>query len=262
MTQGLALAVGPLTGRGVKPGMGGGDSLGNGRITVAVLVLVGFMAVVTVSIVLALAPDLLYPFVEDNRQDVQEPSVTTPSEDALHADDVTSEEENEEGSDLEPVTPSEAYADADVVATVDAQSSADNLTEAEVLQLLEDRGFETLSLVTRYEIDGIHHDEQEVSAGSSNKHPTYEATYVSEDGDLWQLLLCNGQIAASPLSHNDKQGEPAVLISETGSVTSYYSATDTFYVIVPDGTDSIVKTVERIDAETLDSLSDREIDRL
>ena len=53
-----------------------------------------------------------------------------------------------------------------------------------------------------------------------------------------------------------------VVISESATITSYDSTTNKFYEIIPDSSMLIVKTVSRIDAETLDNLTFGGIDAL
>lgn len=68
---------------------------------------------------------------------------------------------------------------------------------------------------------------------------------------------------ANPVTYNTESGRDVqLLISETETVTSYDSAKNKFYVIIPGESEAIVKTVGRIDAETLDKLTVEVIDEL
>lgn len=156
---------------------------------------------------------------------------------------------------IEPIAPEEAFEHAEVVSSVNAADSPDVMSESKAAKLLEKRGFSDIALTTEYGADGTYTGEQEVDGASSANHPIYEATYIASDGSVWALLLYNGQLMANPLSYNSESNDGAtVILSETKEVTSYDSATNTFYRIIPDGTELEVKTVDRIDAEKLDDL--------
>ena len=168
---------------------------------------------------------------------------------------VSDDTDDDEPIYIEPVTPEEAFEHAEVVSSIDAADSPDVQSEKEVVDLLEKRGFTDIALTTDYEADGAYIGEQEVDGTSSAEHPIYETTYIASDGSVWALLIYNGQLMANPLSYNNDGNEGAqVVLSETEEVTSYDSATNTFYRIIPDGTELEVKVVDRIDAEKLDEI--------
>lgn len=136
-------------------------------------------------------------------------------------------------------------------------------TEAETYKNLTDRGFGENPITTEYAMDGEYHNPIEISNTSSSKHPVYETYYISTNGDIWMLYEINGVLIANPLSYNDQSGlNVLVMISESNTITSYDSTTNKFYETILNKSELIVKTVNRIDAETLDNLTFGEIDAL
>ncbi len=172
---------------------------------------------------------------------------------------------NEDDSEIEAVTPEEAYEHARVVSTIDAPTSSSAVNESQAAAFLAERGFQDIAITSCYGADGAYAGESEIDASATSTHPTYEANYITESGESWVLYLYNGQIMANPLSYNFEirgDDEPMAILSEKAEITSYDSATKSFYVIVPDGTELQVKTVERIDAKTLDELSAEKVGAL
>jgi len=156
---------------------------------------------------------------------------------------------------------------------IDVEKSDGVLTEAQAKSVLEDLGFGqkrdgTGNLVGypvtyAYSIKGDYTDETEVSAGSANRHPTYQTFYVSENREGWVIDVINGEIFANPVSFNlESDTNVMFLVSTTETLTSYDDATNKFYVTIPNDSEIFVKTVDSIDAETLDRLTVKEICRL
>lgn len=149
-----------------------------------------------------------------------------------------------------------------IVAEIAAEDSEDVSTEAETCTMLESRNFVDYSVITEYSMDGSYSDAANISGNSSEKHPIYQTYYVTDNDELWTIFLINGVVMANPVSYNlQSELETQVIISEKDTVTSYDSATNTFYETIPDQSALIVITVERIDAETLDRLTIEEIER-
>ena len=112
-------------------------------------------------------------------------------------------------------------------------------------------------------MEGDYSEAREISRDSSEMHPTYEAPYVSETYEMWTVLDYNGQMMAYPVSYNiDSSRSAELIISESESITSYDSDSNSFYEVVPSESKLIVRQVGRIDASTLDSLTAEEIDKL
>ena len=86
---------------------------------------------------------------------------------------------------------------------------------------------------------------------------------MSANGDIWSISVVNGMIIANPASFNlNSELTAQLLISESEKLTSYDNATNKFFVTIPYESEVIVKTVDKIDAETLDRLTVEEINKL
>lgn len=152
---------------------------------------------------------------------------------------------------------------AHVITMIDAADSPDVLQEKQVADELLNRGFDECTITSEYALDGNYSDAEEISPTSSEKHPTYEGLYVTPSGELWNLLYYNGQLMANPVSYNaDSSRDAQLIISESESVTSYVSTSNTFYEVIPPESELIVKQVDHIDAATLNALTAEEIDQL
>lgn len=152
---------------------------------------------------------------------------------------------------------------ATVISQIPAQDSSDAHTESDTRQNFIDRGFIDLTITTQYSMEGQYQDPSEVSDASSAKHPMYEAYYMTAEGHVWTLIEINGAIMANPVSYNLQSSRNAqLLLSESNTVTSYDSYTNKFYESIPNETELIVKTVSKIDANTLESLTFEAINQL
>ena len=147
--------------------------------------------------------------------------------------------------------------------TSDVSTSQDVSTEAEAFDNFVERGFEGYQVTYEYAIDGTYLGTKEISRYSSSKHPIYQAYYTTTTGDIWMILEINGSYFATPISYNfSNEKSVSVMISETDTITSYDSTTNKFYVNIPNESQTIIKTVETINAETLEKLNSEEIDKL
>ncbi len=136
-------------------------------------------------------------------------------------------------------------------------------TEMEAYNNLFERGFTEYPVETEYSMNGEYSGSTVISGTSSTKHPMYQTTYVTNSGDIWSIFEINGVVMANPVSYNSQtEDNVQVIISETEMVTSYDCATNKFYVTIPNISELIVKTVSRIDAETIENLTFGEIDKL
>ena len=147
--------------------------------------------------------------------------------------------------------------------TFDVTSSQYIPTESEAYDHFVERGFDGSQVMYEYTMDGTYLGANEISRYSSSKHPMYQAYYAATSGDIWMISEINGSFFATPVTYNfsNEQNVP-VILSETDTITSYDSSTNKFYVNIPDKAKTAVKTVERIDAKTIENLTDEEIDRL
>ena len=147
--------------------------------------------------------------------------------------------------------------------TSDVSTSQDVSTEAEAFDNFVERGFEGYQVTFEYAIDGTYLGTKEISRYSSSKHPIYQAYYTTTTGDIWMIFEINGSYFAIPISYNfSNEKSVSVMISETDTITSYDSTTNKFYVNIPNESQTIIKTVETINAETLEKLNSEEIDKL
>ncbi len=164
-----------------------------------------------------------------------------------------------------PETPSEVDEyywenSKEVIAVIDAKESEDVPSEKEVLEIFESRGFEDCDIFYSYNIDGKYCGNTEVEENSENKHPVYQAYYVSENRDVWTLYATNGKIMAYPASFNlESELDAEVIFTETAEISSYDPESNQFYVTIPKDTAAIIKVVDRIDSETLDKFTIEEI---
>ena len=150
-----------------------------------------------------------------------------------------------------------------LITSFDAYTSQTVSTEEQVYNNFYERGFTEVSITYDYSMDGLFCDTTEISSYSSERHPTYQAYYTTQSGNIWLLLEVNGSVFASPAFYNfEDETRVPVLLSETNSITSYDGKTNKFYVNVPDQSETVIKTVSRIDAATLERLTGEEIDKL
>ncbi len=149
----------------------------------------------------------------------------------------------------------------EIIGKTEATASQEVHTEAEVISELKDRGITQYSVTAEYSLNGAYFPARESSETSGTKHPVYETYYVAANGDIWTISEINGRIYAYPVTVNMKMKPGmALIVSETNTIMSYDSRNNCFYETIPDPSALLVKTVERIDAETLERLSTERVD--
>ena len=150
-----------------------------------------------------------------------------------------------------------------VIDSFSVVSSKDLRTEKDAYNDFYNRGFKDMPITYDYAIDGDYLGETEISNNSLNKHPMYQIYYVTKKNLVWIISQVNGTFFATPVSYNlSKEVKPQTIVSETNTVISYDSATNQFYVNIPDKTRTVVKTIKVIDAKTIESLTFKELDKL
>lgn len=168
-------------------------------------------------------------------------------------------------SDTEPERPDARETLGSVGTIVSETSFADSRaaqTEAEAYRDLTGRGFTQATITTSYDANGVYTEEKEISRSSNERHPAYQTFYVTADGTIWSILSVNGTINANPVSYNTGEYWPVMhLLSETGSCVQYDSVYGSFLEVVPDPSEVRVKTVSRIDAALLETMTAEEVDR-
>ena len=150
-----------------------------------------------------------------------------------------------------------------VVDEYSAQDSNVVLSEKEAHQELLERGFDSFPITTQYTMEGEFYDDTEIDKSSSDKHPMYQTVYISKEGEMWSVMIINDTIFANPVSYNIRsQLNAQLMILEGDIVISYDSTKNKFYETYPDSDVLITKQVKHIDANTLDTLTIKEIDKL
>lgn len=149
----------------------------------------------------------------------------------------------------------------EIISTIDANDSKVVMTEKEAFNSITDRGLGELTITTDYLMNGNHLDDPlEIDGNSSEKHPAYMGQYISTSGEYWSILIYNGTIMAYPLSYNLQEDiEVAAVISESDTIMSYDNMSNTFYETIPNNATLKVIKVDKIDAQTLNKLTVKEI---
>ncbi len=149
-----------------------------------------------------------------------------------------------------------------IIASVEAAASGSIHTEADAYNNFVARGF-TDTIESCYTMSGEYYSPTAISSASTEQHPYYQTTYTDKNNNNWMIYEINGKIMANPVSYNAQTDTGVqVMISETEAVMSYDSVTNIFYETIPNKSELEVKTVELINAETLDDLTFRAIERL
>ncbi len=169
--------------------------------------------------------------------------------------------------ELEHVTArdADAYfeANSQVISVKPAKDSDAVFTESEITENLLERGFGDYPITSDYSMDGEYFEATEISGMSSDKHPTYRTFFISEAEDYWTIFVVDGFVVAIPVSYNlQSELDVQVVLSESATVMSYDSVTNKFFETIPNESELIVKTVDRINAETLEKLDMEAIDNL
>lgn len=144
---------------------------------------------------------------------------------------------------------------SDVKNVIEVEKSSTTQTEKQIIEEIDDRGFENIDIYTDYGIDGEYLNGVKID-GSNDKHPSYQMTYISANDELWTIIVQNGCIMANPVSFNaESELGVQLIIAESEVISCYDSQTNMFYETIPNETELVVKVVDRIDAETLDRLT-------
>ncbi len=161
-------------------------------------------------------------------------------------------------------TPDEYYEEnSTVIRSFDASLSEDVHTEEEVISFLEERGFTQYPITFDFAMGGEYNGKTEITGDANEKRPMYQTIFKTENNEIWNIFVINGEIFANPVSYNLESELPAqLLISESEQFTSYNYKTNKYYVTIPKETEVIAKIVEKIDAEALNRLTCEEIDKL
>lgn len=149
-----------------------------------------------------------------------------------------------------------------IVTTTDAGSAAGLMSEGEAVEEIADRGFNDFPVNYLHDTTGNRGDETAAKQGSAVKHPMYTTFHRTSDGELWTIYVVNDCVMATPVGYNLNQGTQAtVVLSETGTILTYDEETNRFIENIPDGTVCVVKKVDKITPQTLETMTKEELDK-
>jgi len=137
-----------------------------------------------------------------------------------------------------------------------AKKSKSVHTEKDAAANLTSRGFTQMEITAEYTMNGDYYTEAEVSKDGKTKHPAYNTYYITSQNQAWYITEINGRVFAAPSFYNASNSDGVyVIVSETDSMISYDSETNSFYELVPFNTSGIrIITVDRIDSDALEAL--------
>ena len=145
---------------------------------------------------------------------------------------------------------------AEIISVTPVKKSKYTLSEKDVVEEFEARGFTQYPVTTGYSYDGKYSDPVKISGSSTAKHPIYETYYVTSKNEIWVITALDGMILATPSSYNiNNAGKVPVLVSESQEIASYDSTTNSIYLTMPKPEAVTVKVIDRIDAKAIESLS-------
>ena len=148
----------------------------------------------------------------------------------------------------------------EIISVEDVKETEDVFTEKEAITFLSERGFNEYPLTYDFNMDGTYVDEAEASLESNEKHPMYQTFYVSEDGSIWTVFIVGKTIAANPASYNlESDIDAQILVSEAETLTSYTEMGNKLYKTIPKESAVILKVVDKITSEKLNSLTYEEV---
>ena len=149
-----------------------------------------------------------------------------------------------------------------IVNRIPAKDSQALKPEAEAAKDFADRGFTQNPVTASFTVDGQYTTATEISSTSLVKHPYYETTYITPDNVMWVISEVNGQMMAYPASYNSNGNWSVMhMVAENETVYGYDSAKNQFYELEANGTGMVLKRIDRIDTQTLDSLTAAEVER-
>lgn len=144
---------------------------------------------------------------------------------------------------------------AEIVSVTSAKKSKNALTEQEAVEMMRERGFTEYPVSTDYTINGGYEEIVSVSEDSSTIHPMYRTYYLSSDNVYWVITLIDDKMIATPSSYNlGHMDRVPIEVSETKEIVSYDFSTNSFYSTIPFESAMDVRVVDKIDADTLESM--------
>ena len=161
-----------------------------------------------------------------------------------------------ESASVEPWQPEAVNAreyyrhNAKVLAVTPVKESKKVYSEKAVEKELGERGFGTLPIHYAYDTDGKTVEQTQTDKTSDTLHPQYTVTYRAKSGAYWTVTVCEDCISAE------------VLLVESESIVAYDSKENLFFEVIPKPSALVLKQVPAITAETLESLTAQEIEKL
>lgn len=196
--------------------------------------------------------------------------INTGMKEIVYTDDTTATGENAdkpvENNTTEAIDPGNDYTpptfDADEYfenntvnhSGYDVSHSQNLLTEADAYSLLTERGFSAFPILTNTDINTGYCDEIEINSYSSNIHPTYYTQYRSSNDVLWLITIVDDSLFAIPFSYNSINSTN-LIYSESDTIISYVATESKFYINTPNTSVSTIKTIEVINAESLEAIT-------
>ena len=195
--------------------------------------------------------------IESAEEEISETTIeetTLENEDALESElDLESQTETEGSNDFWITADIDMdfgmyEAMGDIVSFDPLEESKNNLTEAEIIALFKEKGFETDRIEYFHsesgeEIEGGYADEN-----SDAVHPMYYVNYADPNG-VWDIYYANGTMYAT--SWNATINNHSGYVTDKGYISPYIEKYKGFISIIPD-TD--IKTIDEISAETINGL--------
>lgn len=149
--------------------------------------------------------------------------------------------------------------ESQILETIDVSTSVQVTSEADIAKQFKDKGFVNSVIYTAYSMDETYNGDEKIDEKSSECHPLYYATYISDDNYCWTVYSCNGEWSASPISYMySGLTDSEIMVSEKNYIVSYDSYTDCFYKMIPSTSECIIKTISVVNSETLDELAEKE----
>ena len=135
------------------------------------------------------------------------------------------------------------------------------MTEEEAVKEFAMRGFTEEPIFIYCDMDGEYIGKTEISATGSQKHPSYETYYKTPSEGIWCIKLIGDTLYATPLSwYEDKSWSVPHMLSEAEDYKTYDSKSKMFYTLKPYESELVIKHLDRINTDALDSLTAQEVE--
>ena len=238
---------------GDTPAEASSPKKGKKKLLITAVILILVAAVAAIAIIAGSGGD---SEVEESSSETQSGTGFFGSEDSSDSD---SEEIVLNSSYDVPEIDADAYYSSygTVVSTVSVYESTELLGEGDAYRAFSERELAQNDVFAEYDVAGNMTKSMRISGYSSEKHPVYTAYYRTAAGDLWSITQINGKFIANPLSYNAKNpNSPQVLFTESDTVETYDCVTNKFYTVRPSAEAVNLKNVARIDAQTIEALTE------